>query len=422
VISVQAIVLPSNLANPKESQPAEITQLLFQSASNAQSAVRAVLKCNPLRVPPKYAPYFEQWRTKTIHFDPQSAMAGSTAASSLVLIDGDPLGSSDVLVILAPEFPTSKFCRTQPVHLAYIAGTNWARVTFWDKDVCLHRKESDQYSVILTESDGNWRVVCNDQRGDLPEYDYYAKLCAGMPREAYRELFGLKAPATTTAAAPQTAPTIQQTSTPVSPLALADSTAAKTTGTAQRGLQMLKPFSMVDLFGWLTHIVLLLAALGMLVLVLAMILGIGRNRPVEAIMRAVACACGLLLYISSKAVGFSLPDLVFNALSTSFPWKVGVAGFLAPSCLGFLSAWYVGRYLNSMDALKNVVGMRVLVLTMTFVFFLYCDSYVASFATDRRDDLRFLFPNVSFTIAVLLYAILRYHPGELLTGKNFRGE
>jgi hypothetical protein len=38
VISVQAIVLPSNLANPKESQPAEITQLLFQSASQLDFA------------------------------------------------------------------------------------------------------------------------------------------------------------------------------------------------------------------------------------------------------------------------------------------------------------------------------------------------------------------------------------------------
>jgi hypothetical protein len=90
--------------------------------------------------------------------------------------------------------------------------------------------------------------------------------------------------------------------------------------------------------------------------------------------------------------------------------------------LGFLSAWYVGRYLNSMDALKNVVGMRVLVLTMTFVFFLYCDSYVARFATERRDDLRFLAPNISFTIAVLLYAILRYHPGEWLIDKKSRNE
>ena len=42
--------------------------------AHAESAMRAVLKCNPLRVPPQYAPYFEQWRTKTVHFDPQSAL------------------------------------------------------------------------------------------------------------------------------------------------------------------------------------------------------------------------------------------------------------------------------------------------------------------------------------------------------------
>jgi len=42
--------------------------------AHAESAMRAVLKCNPLRVPPEYAPYYEQWRTKTVHFDPQSAL------------------------------------------------------------------------------------------------------------------------------------------------------------------------------------------------------------------------------------------------------------------------------------------------------------------------------------------------------------
>jgi len=41
---------------------------------HAESALRAVRKCDPLHVPPQYAPYFEQWRTKTIHFDPQSAL------------------------------------------------------------------------------------------------------------------------------------------------------------------------------------------------------------------------------------------------------------------------------------------------------------------------------------------------------------
>ena len=42
--------------------------------AHAESAVRAVAKCNPLRVPAQYAPYFDQWKTKTVHFDPQNAL------------------------------------------------------------------------------------------------------------------------------------------------------------------------------------------------------------------------------------------------------------------------------------------------------------------------------------------------------------
>ena len=39
--------------------------------AHAESAMRAVRKCNPLRVPPEYAPYFEEWKVETIHFDPR---------------------------------------------------------------------------------------------------------------------------------------------------------------------------------------------------------------------------------------------------------------------------------------------------------------------------------------------------------------
>ena len=38
--------------------------------ADAESAVRAVLKCNPLHVPPEFAPYFQDWRAKRINFDP----------------------------------------------------------------------------------------------------------------------------------------------------------------------------------------------------------------------------------------------------------------------------------------------------------------------------------------------------------------
>jgi len=39
--------------------------------AHAESAMRAVKKCDPLHVPPEYAPYFNEWKVETIHFDPR---------------------------------------------------------------------------------------------------------------------------------------------------------------------------------------------------------------------------------------------------------------------------------------------------------------------------------------------------------------
>ena len=39
--------------------------------AHAESAMRAVRKCDPLRVPAEYMPFFEQWKIETIHFDPR---------------------------------------------------------------------------------------------------------------------------------------------------------------------------------------------------------------------------------------------------------------------------------------------------------------------------------------------------------------
>jgi colicin import membrane protein len=39
--------------------------------AHAESAIRAVKKCDPLKVPAQYAPYFDQWKVETIHFDPR---------------------------------------------------------------------------------------------------------------------------------------------------------------------------------------------------------------------------------------------------------------------------------------------------------------------------------------------------------------
>jgi colicin import membrane protein len=37
----------------------------------AESALRAVRRCNPLRIPPQFQPYYEQWKDWVIGFDPE---------------------------------------------------------------------------------------------------------------------------------------------------------------------------------------------------------------------------------------------------------------------------------------------------------------------------------------------------------------
>ncbi len=59
-----SLMKPAKLVNPP-SDPALKPQ--------AKSVLAAVQNCNPLPVPAQYRPFYEQWKTKTIHFDPQVA-------------------------------------------------------------------------------------------------------------------------------------------------------------------------------------------------------------------------------------------------------------------------------------------------------------------------------------------------------------
>ncbi len=55
---------PPKLVNPP-SDPAQKPQ--------AKSVLQAVKACDPLPMPAEYRSFYEQWKTKTIHFDPQVA-------------------------------------------------------------------------------------------------------------------------------------------------------------------------------------------------------------------------------------------------------------------------------------------------------------------------------------------------------------
>ena len=59
-----SLLKPPKLVNPP-SDPAE--------KPKAKSVLRAVEACNPLQVPAEYRSFYEQWKSKTILFDPQVA-------------------------------------------------------------------------------------------------------------------------------------------------------------------------------------------------------------------------------------------------------------------------------------------------------------------------------------------------------------
>jgi hypothetical protein len=59
-----SLLKPPKLVNPP-SDPAQKPQ--------ARSALQAVEACDPLPMPAQYRSFYEQWKTKTIHFDSRVA-------------------------------------------------------------------------------------------------------------------------------------------------------------------------------------------------------------------------------------------------------------------------------------------------------------------------------------------------------------
>ena len=169
------------------------------------------------------------------------------------------------------------------------------------------------------------------------------------------------------------------------------------------------PATMLAFFSTLIHLVLVSAALCQLLLLATVIAKFNRSTP-EVIMRSAAAVAGVLLYLGAKAMGLSIPAFLLQAITQSGSYLTGLAGALLPAAVGFLVAWWVTRYFNNRNERKNLIGMRVLSMVMAVVFFLFVDTYVATYGAAHDAGFALLLPNLTFTLAVLLYAVFRYHP------------
>ena len=169
--------------------------------------------------------------------------------------------------------------------------------------------------------------------------------------------------------------------------------------------------TMLAIFSALIHLVLVSAALCQLLLIGVVIAKFNRSTP-EVIMRSAATVAGVLLYLGAKALGLSIPAFLLQAITQSGSYLTGLAGALLPAAVGFLVAWWVTRYFNNRNGAQDLIGMRVLSMVMAVVFFLFvaADAYVATYRAAHDAGFSLLLPNLTFTLAVLLYAVFRYHP------------
>jgi hypothetical protein len=172
-------------------------------------------------------------------------------------------------------------------------------------------------------------------------------------------------------------------------------------------MQITDPTTVAVVFTVLANAGLIGAMLGKFALLYTIIVKFSPSWQ-ERIMRSIASVSGTLLYVGAKAFGLSIPVFLLRALTEGGALLTGAIGAMAPALVGYLCAWYLIRYLNSRNARRNLVGMRLLAMIMTIVLFVFADTYVA--ALHQADTLRTLMPNMAFALAVMLYAVLRYHP------------
>ena len=176
-----------------------------------------------------------------------------------------------------------------------------------------------------------------------------------------------------------------------------------------RETHMLQDITMIAVFHAALHVVLVTAIIGKLLLIYTVIAKFSSSTQ-ERIMRAIAATCGMLLYLGAKALGLSLPMFLLGALTQGGAYLTGFLGALMPALLGFVVAMYCCHYFNSRNARKNVIGMRLLSLMMMVAFFLYSDAYLLAVDASHAGDFKLLLPNLTFVLAVLLYAVFKYHP------------
>lgn len=159
---------------------------------------------------------------------------------------------------------------------------------------------------------------------------------------------------------------------------------------------------METFFAYLTHILIIFAFVMKFILFTWAIFSAGSG--IERILRSSALSTGLLIFFGARAAGLSLAEFMVSAIILVKPITFGLAAIVAPSCLGIFISWYVIRSLR-----KNTnKAIRIMILVGVFTIVQFGDIYVKALSIEGFQLDKAFVPNMCFTVALSLYAILRY--------------
>ena len=161
---------------------------------------------------------------------------------------------------------------------------------------------------------------------------------------------------------------------------------------------------MTLIFTILSHIAILLGIISAFYFVILLI----RNEAnlLEKVIRTTAAITGKLIYFGSKAVGVSIPSFMMKAVASTSYFSFGLFALIMPSAAGILVSWYIIKCIDRSED----IATRVVIMVSAFILVMFGDVYAASFsaASDTEAMMRYLVPNLTFTIAMCLYVILKY--------------
>ncbi len=171
---------------------------------------------------------------------------------------------------------------------------------------------------------------------------------------------------------------------------------------------------MIIVWNSLLHLAVLLSTLLLGAFLLKLITG--ERNHIENSIRAMACAVGFLIYMGSKAIGGSIPQLLFGGMQEAMPIRITLVGGLFPAAVGWIVAFFCIWSLRKGESFVS----RIIILFGVFIFTAFVDTYILTYSIDKTSNEinKALMPNISFIVGVVMYVVLNVKPEQFASANK----